>query len=165
LSENGVKIRLAGAQDAEIFLELIDALADYEGLTRPDAAARQRLIHDGFGPKPRFTTLLGEVDGAPAGYAIYFETYSSFLALPTLYLEDIFVRAEYRHRKVGYQLFIECVKEAHQRGCGRMEWMVLDWNQLAIRFYERLGAKQLKEWLPFRLVRNDMESILRPITN
>ncbi len=156
-----MKIREAKPEDAETFLDLIDALADYENLTRPDISARKRLIRDGFGKTRRFTSLLAEIDGKAVGYAIYFETYSSFLALPTLYIEDIFVLTEYRSRKVGYLLFMECVREAHQRGCGRMEWMVLDWNQLAINFYKRVGARRLKEWLPYRLVRSDMETLLK----
>jgi GNAT superfamily N-acetyltransferase len=155
-----VKIREAKPEDAETFLTLIDALADYEKLTRPDISARERLIRDGFGEKRRFTSLLAEIDGKAVGYAIYFETYSSFLALPTLYLEDIFILSEYRGRKVGYLLFLECVREAHRRGCGRMEWMVLDWNQLAINFYDRVGARRLKEWLPYRMSRSEMEALL-----
>jgi GNAT superfamily N-acetyltransferase len=161
LSELSVTIRLAKPEDATAFLRLINALADYEKLTRPDAAAQERLVRDGFGENPRFTALLAESGGMAVGYAIFFETYSSFLALPTLFLEDIFVLSEYRSQKAGYLLFLECVKEAHQRGCGRMEWMVLDWNQLAINFYDRLGACRLKEWLPYRLVREEMESLLK----
>ncbi len=159
MPQNNVTIRRAGQGDEAVFLELIDALADYESLERPSAAARERLLQDGFGPSPRFAALLGEVNGRAAGYAIFFETYSSFLALPTLFLEDLFVREEYRHCQVGYRLFRHCVQEACRRGCGRMEWMVLDWNQLAIGFYEQLGASRLKEWLPYRLTRTEMESL------
>jgi GNAT superfamily N-acetyltransferase len=97
---------------------------------------------------------------ASVGYAITLFTYSSFLALPTLYLEDLFVLESYRGQGAGYRLFTHCVEEAHRRGCGRMEWQVLDWNRLAIDFYERLGARQMKEWLPYRMVREDMESLL-----
>ena len=85
------------------------------------------------------------------GYAIVFETYSSFLALPTLYLEDIFVLSEYRRHGIGLKLFRYCCAEARRRGCGRMEWVVLDWNKSAIRFYNRLGAKRMKEWQLYRL--------------
>jgi GNAT superfamily N-acetyltransferase len=93
------------------------------------------------------------------GYAFVFETYSSFLALPTLYLEDLFVLPDFRNRRAGYALFAAMVAEAHERGCGRMEWTVLDWNQLAKDFYDRLGAKHMKEWQLYRLVRNEMEQI------
>jgi GNAT superfamily N-acetyltransferase len=100
------------------------------------------------------------VDGVPAGYTFVFETYSTFLALPTLFLEDLFVLPEYRSRKAGSALFRAMVREAHDRGCGRMEWSVLDWNQLAIDFYERYGARRLREWQSYRLLRADMAQIL-----
>ncbi|HET6963066.1 MAG TPA: GNAT family N-acetyltransferase, partial [Terriglobia bacterium] len=101
-----------------------------------------------------------ESEGRVVGYAITLFTYSSFLALPTLYLEDLFVLESHRGQGAGYRLFTHCVEEAHRRGCGRMEWQVLDWNRLAIDFYERLGARQMKEWLPYRMVREDMEALL-----
>ena len=135
--------------DAEAILQLVDALADYESLPRPAAAAKQRLVAD---MNKRFDAWIAEVDGASAGYAFVFETYSSFLALPTLYLEDLFVLPEYRSRKVGLALFNEVLEEAKRRGCGRMEWSVLDWNELAINFYKRAGASHMKEWHCYRIV-------------
>jgi GNAT superfamily N-acetyltransferase len=155
-----IRVRLAGPDDGEVWLSLIDALADYEKLPRPDATARQRLLQDAFGDRRRLDVYLAESLAKIVGYAITFETYSSFLAQPTLYLEDLFVLEEYRRQRAGYRLFRHCVEEAYRRGCGRMEWQVLDWNRLAIEFYERLGAKQLKEWLSYRLLREDMEALL-----
>ena len=155
-----IQIRPATASDADAWLSLIDALADYEKLQRPDTAARQRLLSDAFGEKPSTEVYLAESGGRIVGYAITLFTYSSFLALPTLYLEDLFVLESHRGQGAGYQLFTHCVEEAHGRGCGRMEWQVLDWNRLAIDFYERLGARQMKEWLPYRMVREDMEALL-----
>jgi GNAT superfamily N-acetyltransferase len=155
-----IRVRLAGPDDGEVWLSLIDALADYEKLPRPDATARQRLLQDAFGDRRRLDVYLAESLAKIVGYAITFETYSSFLAQPTLYLEDLFVLEEYRRQGAGYRLFRHCVEEAYRRGCGRMEWQVLDWNRLAIEFYERLGAKQLKEWLSYRLLREDMEALL-----
>lgn len=154
-------IRRAETQDGPTVLALIDALADYEHLRRPDADARQRLLQDAFGDQNRINIFLAEYEGQPVGYAIVFETYSSFLALPTLYLEDIFILPEYRKRKVGYWLFKFCAQEALARGCGRMEWMVLDWNQLAIGFYDHLGARRLQEWLPYRMVREEIEAMMQ----
>ncbi len=154
-------VRKAIAADAETVLTLVDALADYEKLNRPDADAKKRLIHDMFTGGPRIDAFLAEYEGKPVGYAFVFETYSSFLALPTLYLEDLFVLPEYRSKKVGYALFTAMVEEAHRRGCGRMEWSVLDWNRLAIAFYKRLGAAHMKDWHLYRLVRSDMEEILK----
>lgn len=155
-----IQIRLATASDGEAWLSLIDALADYEKLERPNAAARQRLLLDAFGEQPRTDVYLAESEGQVVGYAITLFTYSSFLALPTLYLEDLFVLERHRRQGVGYKLFTHCVEEAHRRGCGRMEWQVLNWNRLAIDFYEKLGARQMKEWLPYRMVREDMETLL-----
>ncbi len=156
----GLVIRPAIPADAETILHLVRGLADYERLPPPDKAARDRLIRDMFSTPPRIQAFLAEYEGVSAGYAFVFETYSSFLAFPTLYLEDLFVLPEYRKKKVGYGLFVAMVTEAHRRGCGRMEWSVLDWNTPAIEFYKRFGATHLKEWQVYRLVRNDMESIL-----
>ncbi len=153
-------VRRARADDSGAILRLVDALADYEHLNRPDARARERLIRDIFSERPRLECHLCEVDGQAVGYAFVFETYSSFLALPTLYLEDLFVLPEFRKKKAGYALFTAMVAEAHRRGCGRMEWTVLDWNQLAKDFYDRLGAKHMREWQLYRLVRSEMEKIL-----
>ena len=144
-------IRPLAEPDVPALLDLIDGLADYEKLERPDSAARQRLAADAFADPPRFHVLLAEVDGNSVGYAFYFFTYSTFLARPTLYLEDIFVLPEWRGHGAGVGLFRACAREAVQRGCGRMDWQVLSWNEPSIRFYERLGARHLDTWLPFRL--------------
>ncbi|MEW5978140.1 MAG: GNAT family N-acetyltransferase [Acidobacteriota bacterium] len=155
-----IRVRRAERKDASVFLSLVDALADYEKLDRPDESAKERLIEDAFGQFPRIEVFLVEINGQVVGYAIVLETYSSFLALPTLYLEDIFVLQEYRGLGAGRKLFTHCVREAFTRGCGRMEWAVLDWNRPSIDFYERLGARQMKEWLTYRLLRSDMNGIL-----
>jgi GNAT superfamily N-acetyltransferase len=153
-------VRRAARSDAPSLLALVRALADYEKLPPPDEAAQARLTDDLFGPRPRLEAYLADSGGTPAGYAFVLETYSSFLALPTLYLEDLFVLPEFRGKRIGYALFREMVAEAYRRGCGRMEWTVLDWNQLAIDFYARAGATHMKEWQLFRLVRSDMEAYL-----
>src|SRR5438067_2414042 len=158
IAEN-VRVRKATPDDAETVLRLIVALAEFERLPPPDAAAQKRLIADAFGPRPRFEIFLAELDGQVVGYAFVFETYSTFLALPTLYLEDLFVLTEFRGRKVGYALFRHCPQEALRRGCGRFEWVVLDWNTHAINFYERLGAKWLDDWRVYRLDREGLESL------
>jgi GNAT superfamily N-acetyltransferase len=138
---------------------LIDALADYEKLARPSRAARARLLADAFGPRQRFEAYLALIDGTPVGYAIVFETYSSFLALPTLYLEDLFVLPAFRKQRIGLALFRACAELARRRGCGRMEWVVLDWNEIAIRFYERLGARHLREWHTYRLTKEQLRGL------
>ena len=157
---SSLRIRRATERDGEALLGLIDALAEYEKLDPPDVKAKQRLMRDMSGEHPRFEAHLAELNGRDVGYALVFETYSSFLALPTLYLEDIFVLPKYRKLKIGYSLFKAMVAEAHRRGCGRLEWMVLDWNHLAIDFYTKLGAQYMKEWNLYRLTRKDMERIL-----
>ncbi len=152
-------VRKAVRADAAEVLRLVDALAAYEHLQPPDAAAKERLIRDMFGERPRIEAWLCEVGGAAAGYAFVFETYSSFLALPTLYLEDLFVLPEYRKQKAGGALFTALVREAYWRGCGRMEWTVLDWNSLAIGFYERFKATHMKEWCLYRLTREQLKAL------
>ena len=151
-------VRKAVASDEPAIFALVDALADYEKLDRPSPEARQRLMRDLFGPKPRIDCFLAFMDSYPCGYAIVLETYSSFLALPTLYLEDLFVIEEYRKRRVGRALFDTALAEAKQRGCGRLEWTVLDWNQLAIDFYQKSGARHMKEWHLYRIELNQATS-------
>ncbi len=144
-------VRPLTASDVPRLLELIDGLADYEKLARPDAAARERLAADATADPPCFRTLLGEVNGRVVGYAIYFFTYSTCLARPTLSLEDIFVLPDSRGAGAGMALFRACAREALSNGCARMEWQVLAWNTPSIGFYERLGARHNADWLPFRL--------------
>jgi GNAT superfamily N-acetyltransferase len=152
-------VRKAEPGDATTILKLIDALAAYEHLTPPDDAAKKRLIGDMFSVRPRIEPYLCEINGVGAGYALVFETYSSFLALPTLYLEDLFVLPEFRNCRAGYALFMAMVREADKRGCGRMEWSVLDWNELAMGFYRRFNAKHMKEWCLYRLTCEEIASL------
>lgn len=152
-------IRPARPEDAGALLDLIDALADYEKMERPDQAARDRLTRDIFGPSPRIEVLLA-VDGARVvGYALFLETYSSFLARPTLYLEDIFVHPDQRGRRIGLALMRRLAALALERDCGRMEWVVLKWNTPAIDFYDRLGAVPMNEWETYRLDRDGLERV------
>jgi GNAT superfamily N-acetyltransferase len=151
-------VRKAVASDEPAILALVDALADYEKLARPTADARARLMRDMFGPRPRIDCFLAFADGYPVGYAIVLETYSSFLARPTLYLEDLFILDEYRKRGVGRALFDTALDEAKRRGCGRMEWTVLDWNQLAIDFYRKVGGTHMAEWQLYRISLPDASS-------
>jgi GNAT superfamily N-acetyltransferase len=157
---SGVVIRPAAPEDAETFLALVDALADYEKLDRPTPAARERLLHDAFGPAPRrIRVFLGERGGQAVAYAITCETYSSFLALPTLYLEDLFVLPDERRGGIGSAFFRFLAGEAVRGGYGRMEWVVLDWNQLAIDFYDRLGARRMSEWYTYRLTADQLQEM------
>lgn len=146
-----VNVRPLRSDDVPRLLDLIDALAEYEKLPAPDSAARERLAADASADPPRFHTLVVDVDGITSGYALYFFTYSTFRAQPSLYLEDLFVLPEQRKRGAGLALFRALAREAVQQQCGRMEWQVLSWNTPSIAFYERLGARRLDSWLPFRL--------------
>lgn len=134
------------------FIALVNALADYESLPRPEPDAVARLRNDAFGERRRFEAVLADLDGHAAGYAIHFETYSSFLARPTIYLEDLFVLDDARRHGVGGMLFDHVAELGRTRGCGRMEWQVLDWNQLARDFYAKRGATWMQEWLLYRIV-------------
>jgi GNAT superfamily N-acetyltransferase len=134
------------------FVGLIQALADYEHLARPDAAAVDRLRADAFGTQPRFEAALAVTsDDRAIGYAIWFETYSSFLAKPTLYLEDLFVAEAERGGGVGDRLFDHVRAIGAQRGCGRLDWSVLEWNTLARDFYHRRDGRWLDDWLLYRI--------------
>jgi GNAT superfamily N-acetyltransferase len=156
-----ITVRRAVPADGGVILSLVEALAAYEKLEPPDREAGERLLGDLFSATPRIECYIAEDGRRAVGYAFVLETYSSFLALPTLYLEDLFVLPEARGKKAGYALFTAMVREARTRGCGRMEWTVLDWNELAIKFYRRAGARHMKEWHLYRLVREEMDSILR----
>jgi GNAT superfamily N-acetyltransferase len=147
-------IRPAGPADVATILELIRALADYEKMSDQVVATEamlQRALFPGDGSAPAAHCVLAEAGGVAAGFALYFFNFSTFLARPGLYLEDLFVRPEFRGRGLGKALLLHLAKLANARGCGRMEWTVLDWNQPAIEFYESLGAKRLKEWQICRL--------------
>jgi len=159
-----ITIRRAQRADAPELLRLIVALAEFEKLSPPDAAAQERLLEDGFGPKPKFESWLAFCEGKPepVAYSLLFDTYSSFLARPTLYLEDIFVLPEFRRRGIGTALLRHCVQLAHERGCGRMEWTCLDWNTKAQVAYEQLGARPMKEWLLYRMTREQLQKIGQP---
>ena len=153
-------VRPGRRKDAEGFVRLVTALADFERLPPPSLEGRRRLLEDVFGKKK--IRLFVALDGKnPVGYALYFFTYSSFVAKPSLYLEDLFVLEEFRKRGVGFSLFRRCVDEAIARGCGRMEWSVLSWNQKAMDFYERLGAKRLSDWYVYRLDETSLSKVPR----
>jgi len=146
----GILIRKGRRADAEQFIGLVHALAEFEHLDPPSKEGRRRLVDDIF-DKKRVNLLVASDDRKLVGYALYFHTYSSFLAKPTLYLEDLFVLDEYRKQGVGFSLFRKCVETALAEGCGRMEWAVLTWNAKALKFYERLGARRMSDWYVYRL--------------
>jgi GNAT superfamily N-acetyltransferase len=151
VNSNRTLIRKVTKRNGRTLVSLVEALARYEKLRPPTIAAKRRLLRDCSGRGKRFDAWLAYADGEAAGYALVFETYSSFLARPVLYLEDIFVLPSRRGSGIGKDLFRFLAAEAKRRGCGRLEWVVLDWNAGAKRFYRRLGARALDSWEHFRL--------------
>jgi GNAT superfamily N-acetyltransferase len=147
----GLVIRPGTRRDVPVIVSLIRGLAEYERLSHEVEATAARIRRHGFGRPRYFETLVCEHDGQAIGFALYFFTYSTFLARPSLYLEDLFVVPDARGRGAGKALLAALARLAVRRGCGRMEWAVLDWNEPAIRFYERLGAKLRKDWVLTRL--------------
>ena len=144
-------IRAATPDDLPLILQFIRELAAYEKLSDEVTADEARLRQTLFGERPAAECLLALSDDQPAGFAVYFTNYSTFLAKPGLYLEDLFVRPAFRGRGLGKALLLHLAKLANQRGCGRMEWAVLNWNQPAIEFYESIGARRLTDWTICRL--------------
>ena len=144
-------LRSATAADVPLILDFIRGLADYEKLAHEVVATEEALHRTLFGSPPAAHVVIAEVGDQPAGFALYFFNYSTFLAKPGLYLEDLYVKPEFRGSGTGKALLLHLAKIANTRGCGRMEWSVLDWNEPAIKFYESIGARRMKEWQICRL--------------
>jgi GNAT superfamily N-acetyltransferase len=148
---NALSIRSATVHDVPLIRELIEGLADYEQL-RHECVATDDLLRDTlFGARPVAEVVIAELDAAAAGFALFFHNYSTFLARPGIYLEDLYVRPEFRGRGVGKKLLQHLATLAVARDCGRLEWSVLDWNEDAIGFYKSLGAKAQDEWTVYRV--------------
>jgi GNAT superfamily N-acetyltransferase len=156
-----LSIRRATRRDVPTILALIRGLAEYERLAHQMEATAERIRRHGFGRRRYFETLICRKGRAPLGFALYYFTYSTFLGRPTLYLEDLFVLPDERGNGAGKALLHELAKIAVKRGCGRMEWTVLDWNTPSIRFYEKLGAKLRKEWILTRLTGAPLRRLAR----
>jgi len=154
-----IHVRSATQADGPTLLALVRKLAEYEKLDPPAPDAEQRLLQDAFGKDPRIQVLIVDQDARAVGYAIYFETYSSFLARPTLYLEDLFVITEARGTGAGRAVMGWLAQEAIRRGCGRFEWQVLDWNRPAIGFYQHLGAQHVEAWQTYRLTGEELRRL------
>jgi GNAT superfamily N-acetyltransferase len=148
------EIRPATLGDVPVILDLIRGLAEYERMldqVEATATTIEASLFPRDGSAPAAHCVIAGIDGAPAGFALYFFNYSTFLGRPGLYLEDLYVRPEWRGHGLGKALLLHLARIANERGCGRMEWAVLDWNAPAIAFYESLGAKRMPEWQICRL--------------
>jgi GNAT superfamily N-acetyltransferase len=146
-----LSIRRATAHDAALVLKMIRGLAEYERLAHQMEATVGQIRRHGFGRRRYFEALICRRGRTAIGFALYFFTFSTFVGRPTLYLEDLFVLPEERGRGAGKALLSALARIAVRRGCGRLEWAVLDWNEKAFRFYRRLGAKPAKQWVLTRL--------------
>lgn len=144
-------LRAAGPADVSTILRCIRGLADYERLAHACVATEALLLESLFGPTPAAEVVLAFRGDAPAGFALWFRSYSTFLARPGIYLEDLFVLPEFRGRGLGRRLLAYLARTASERGYGRLEWAVLDWNTDAIRFYESLGAVPMADWTTYRV--------------
>jgi len=156
-----LSIRRGTRRDAPTIVALIRGLAEYERLVHEVEITPAQARRHGFGRRPYFETLICRRGRRPVGFALYFFTYSTFLGRPSLYLEDLFVLPEERGRGTGRALLRALGKIALARGCGRMEWTVLDWNAPAIRFYRRIGARLHKEWIHTRLTGAPLRRLAR----
>src|SRR6202158_3771937 len=159
MKKENFAIRPATVADVQVILELIRALATYERAPNDVTATEKGLTEVLFGEKPSAEVLLAFENETAVGFAVFFHNFSTWLGRPGLYLEDLFVRLERRGKGYGRALLIHLAKIARERGCGRMEWAVLDWNEPAIEFYRKLGAKPMDEWAGFRLTRDGIANL------
>ena len=150
-SLRGFAIRLAGPDDVPLIHAFIQGLARFERLEHECVATEEALENTLFGARAYAEVLIGEFEGAPVGFALFFHNYSTFLARPGIYLEDIYVDPAWRGRGFGSAFMTRVAEMAVERGCGRLEWSVLDWNEHAIRLYERLGAQPMNDWTTMRV--------------
>lgn len=154
-----VNVRAAVENDLPLILRFIEGLAEYEKLSHNCVATEEKLRATLFGEHPAAEVIIASVGDAPAGFALFFHNYSTFLAQRGIFLEDLFVLPELRGNGVGYALLASLAKKAIDRDCGRLEWAVLDWNDLAIGFYKRIGAVPMDEWTTFRMTGSSLHDL------
>lgn len=151
-----IRVEAATSEDVPLLLELIRALADYERMSADVVTTEAHLRDTLFGATPRAEAVVARVADEAVGFALWFHNYSTFLGRPGLYLEDLFVLPDWRGRGIGSTLLRHLARIAVERGCGRMEWSVLNWNEPAIWFYRKLGAQPMDEWTVYRLTGSDL---------
>ena len=160
--EGRLELKPATPADVGLLLAFIRELAEYEKLTHEVVATEELLRENLFAPRdghPKAEAIIARCDGQPAGFALFFHNFSTFLARPGLYLEDLFVRPEFRGRGVGTAMLTHLARLAKQRNCGRLEWWVLDWNEPAIEFYKSLGAVPMTDWTVFRVTGEALDQL------
>jgi GNAT superfamily N-acetyltransferase len=146
-----LNIRPATLEDVPLILQFIRDLAEYEREPQAAVATAEDLRRDGWGPEPKFRCVIADWDGQPAGFALFFYIYSTWQGRAGMYLEDLFVRPQFRGRGIGKALLVHVARIAVRENCGRYQWQVLDWNTPSIEFYKSLGAKLMSEWLTMRV--------------
>ena len=154
-----LEIRPAAEADVPLILTLIRELADYERLSHEVVATEEALRDSLFGKRRFAEVLLGYGGGSPAAFALFFHNFSTFLGKPGIYLEDLYVKPEFRGAGIGRALLVQVAKLARERGCGRLEWSVLDWNEPAIGFYRRIGASPASGWTVYRVTGEALEDL------
>ena len=152
-------IRSAVEADAGTIMSLIKELADFEHLTHEVVATREDIHRSLFGPHPFAEALIGEYEGTAISFALFFYNFSTFIGKPGIYLEDLYVKPQYRRLGFGRRMLVHIARLAKERDCGRFEWSVLDWNKPAIRTYDQLNAKPMKEWILYRLTGEALEQL------
>jgi GNAT superfamily N-acetyltransferase len=155
-----IRITEATAADVPLILELIRGLADYEKLSNQVTATEDKLRDTLFGPRPGADVVLAYAGDVCAGFALFFPNYSTFLAKPGIFLEDLYVKPEWRGKGIGKALLFRVAQIARERGCGRFEWEVLDWNEPSIGFYKSLGAVPMDEWTKYRITGEALERLM-----
>lgn len=158
-SKQNVSTRFATSGDVPLIHSLIGELAEYERLAHEMIATPDDLARSLFGPKPAAEVLIGDLNGEAAGFALFFHNFSTFLGKPGIYLEDLYVRPAARGHGLGELLLRRLATLADERGCGRLEWAVLDWNQPAIGFYRKLGAQAMEDWTVFRVAGQALQDL------
>lgn len=158
-SISGFTIRTATEQDVPLILEFIKALAEYEKLSHEVVATEDLLREHLFGRESHAEVIIGEQEGEPVGFALFFHNFSTFLGRPGIHLEDLFVFPEYRGNGFGTAMLSYLANLAVERGCGRLEWAVLNWNKPAIDFYESLEARPVDKWIIYRVTGETLEGL------
>ncbi len=154
----GFSIRFAEEKDVRLILKFIKGIAEYEKML-PEVVATEELLREWVFEKQSARVIIGELDGIPVGFSLFFHNFSTFMGRAGLYIEDIFVWPEYRGKGFGKALFLFLAKLAHEEGCGRMEWCCLDWNQPSIDFYRSMGARSMDGWSTYRLTKEQLKEL------
>ena len=159
MAESELNVRVAEEKDVPLILEFIQDLAKYEKLRHEVVATEELLRKNLFGERKMAEVVLGYYQDQPAAFALFFHNFSTFLGKPGIYLEDLYVREEFRSMGFGTQMLSHIARLAKERDCGRLEWWVLDWNESAINFYKKIGAESMSDWTVFRVTGEALDKL------